>query len=98
MSLFWGYAQHSHRIPLDKRLYLPQSWGADTVRLKQCGGPKEITFQTQAQLGLEMIREAQQRGMPYASIGGEEKHTLGWIIMMKRRLSCPNHHLEALLT
>ena len=79
MSLFWGYAQHSHRIPLDKRLYLPQSWGADTVRLKQCGGPKEITFQTQAQLDLEMIREAQQRGMPYASIGGKKNILLDGI-------------------
>ena len=37
--------------------------------MEQCGVPKEVEFQTKAQLGLEMIREAQKREMPYAFIG-----------------------------
>ena len=37
--------------------------------MEQCGVPKEVEFQTKAQLGLEMIREAQKCEMPYAFIG-----------------------------
>ena len=37
--------------------------------MEQCGVPKEVEFCTKAQFGLEMIRGAQQRGMPYAFIG-----------------------------
>jgi len=69
MGVFLGYACHSHRILLDKRLYLPKSWTSDAERMKRCGVPKEVKFQTKAQLGLEMIRDARQRQMPYAWIG-----------------------------
>ncbi len=69
MGVFLGYACHSHRILIDKRLYLPESWTSDAQRMEQCGVPKEIKFCTKAQLGLEMIREAKQREMPYAFIG-----------------------------
>ena len=69
MGVFLGYANASHRILLDKRLYLPKSWTSDKQRLKRCGVPKDVKFQTKAQLGLSMIRDAQQRGMPYAWIG-----------------------------
>ena len=54
-----GHAQY-------KRLYLPESWTKDKARMEQCGVPKEVEFQTKAQLGLEMIREAQKREMPYS--------------------------------
>lgn len=69
MGVFLGYANDSHRILLDKRLYLPKSWTKDKARMKQCGVPNETEFCTKAQLGLEMIRSAQQRKMPYAFIG-----------------------------
>ena len=69
MGVFLGYANGSSRILVDKRLYLPESWTKDKARMEQCGVPKEVEFQTKAQLGLEMIREAQKREMPYAFIG-----------------------------
>jgi len=69
MGVFLGYTNGSSRILVDKRLYLPQSWTKDKARMKQCGVPEEVEFQTKAQLGLEMIREAQKREMPYAFIG-----------------------------
>jgi SRSO17 transposase len=44
---------------MDKRLYFPQDWIDDHERRKKCGVPEDIVFQTKAQLGLEMVREAQ---------------------------------------
>ena len=58
MGVFLGYANGSSRILVDKWLYLPESWTKDKARMEQCGVPKEVEFQTKAQLGLEMIREA----------------------------------------
>ena len=69
MAVLLGYANGSSRILVDKRLYLPASWTKDKARMKRCGVPKEVKFSTKAQLGLEMIRDAQQREMPYAFIG-----------------------------
>ncbi len=69
MGVFLGYTQGEHRILLDRRLYLPQEWSIDKVRRETCGVPEDVEFQTKAQLGLELIRVAQQRDIPYAFIG-----------------------------
>ena len=69
MGVFLGYTQASHRILLDRRLYLPQQWISDKVRREKCGVPKDTTFCTKAQFGLELIRVAQKRKLPYAFIG-----------------------------
>ena len=54
---------------MDKRLYLPQEWIDDHERRKKCGVPKDVTFRTKAQLGLEMIREAQKRDVFFGWVG-----------------------------
>jgi SRSO17 transposase len=36
---------------------------------KKCGVPADIVFKTKAQLGLEMLLEAQKRGVPFAWVG-----------------------------
>ena len=69
VGVFLGYTQASHRILLDRRLYLPQQWISDKARREKCGVPKDTTFQTKAQFGLELIRVAQKRKLPYAFIG-----------------------------
>jgi SRSO17 transposase len=69
MGVFLGYTQANHRILLDRRLYLPQQWISDKARRKKCGVPKDTTFCTKAQFGLELIRVAQKRKLPYAFIG-----------------------------
>ena len=78
MGVFLGYANSSSRILIDKRLYLPQSWTEDEARIEQCGVPETVEFQTKAQLGLEMIREAQKREMPYAFIGMDSHYDLSF--------------------
>lgn len=69
VGVFLGYTSNSYRILLDKRLYLPEEWTKDKERRKKCGVPENTVFQTKAQLGLELIREAQERGIPFGWIG-----------------------------
>ena len=69
MGVFLGYTQATHRILLDRRLYLPEPWISDKARRKKCGVPKDTTFCTKAELGLELIRTADERKLPYAFIG-----------------------------
>jgi SRSO17 transposase len=69
MGVFLGYTANSHRILLDKHLYLPAKWASDKKRREKCGVPENIGFQTKAQLGLELIRKAQERDIPFAWIG-----------------------------
>jgi len=69
MGVYLGYTANNYRMLLDKRLYLPQKWSSDKERREKCGVPETIEFQTKAQLGLELIRKAQERGIPFAWIG-----------------------------
>ena len=66
VGVYLAYANSHHTSLVDYRLYLPESWASDMVicgerpackeRRKKCRVPEEITFQTKAELGLEMIR------------------------------------------
>lgn len=69
MGVFLGYTQGTHRMLLDRRLYLPQKWNTDKVLRETCGIPEDVKFKTKAQLGLELIRAAQKREIPYDFIG-----------------------------
>jgi SRSO17 transposase len=69
MGVFLGYTANNYRMLLDKRLYLPQQWASDKERREKCGVPEGVEFQTKAQLGLELIHKAQERGIPFAWVG-----------------------------
>ncbi len=60
MGVFLGYANGNRRTLIDERLYLPEDWANDPIRRKKCGVPDDIVFKTKAQLGLEMLLEAQR--------------------------------------
>jgi len=62
VGVFPGYALWNRRTVIDKRLYLPEDWANDPVRRERCGVPAEITFKTKAELGLEMLLAAKERG------------------------------------
>ena len=69
MGVFLGYANGNRRTLIDERLYLPEDWANDPIRRKKCGVPDDIVFKTKAQLGLEMLLEAQEREVPFAWVG-----------------------------
>lgn len=62
-GVFLGYASRQGYTLLDRRLYVPQEWGAEVAyaeRRRRCGVPKEGTFTTKPRLGWEMIQAVQQ--------------------------------------
>jgi SRSO17 transposase len=69
VGVFLGYTNGNHRILIDKRLFLPEDWAKDKKRRQACGVPEEVKFQTKAELGVEMLKQAKKHQVPYAWIG-----------------------------
>ncbi|MBE0525166.1 MAG: IS701 family transposase, partial [Methanosarcinales archaeon] len=69
VGVYLGYANGNHRTLIDEQLYLPEDWVNDPVRRQQCGVPDDVTFKTKAELGLEMMLNAKEGGMPFAWVG-----------------------------
>lgn len=57
--------------PIGGRLYLPQSWTEDRERCAQARVPEEIGFRSKPELGLELIRQACEDGVPHAPVLGD---------------------------
>jgi SRSO17 transposase len=57
---------------IDERLYLPESWSSDAPRCQAAGIPEdEQVFKTKPQLALEMIDDAQEKGIYFDWVGGD---------------------------
>src|SRR3972149_1915357 len=69
MGVFLGYACGNRRTLIDERLYLPEDWASDPIRRRKCRVPENVIFKSKAHLGLEMIFDAQKRGVPFGWIG-----------------------------
>lgn len=69
MGVFLAYAKGPQATLIDKRLYLPKAWTEDAKRCEEAGVPPEAQKEhTKAQLGLEMIRKAKARGIPFGYV------------------------------
>lgn len=66
-----GYYQRGIWAMVDAGLYLPKEWfDQEHEKLRQrCHIPGETTFATKAQLGINMIRQAKARRMPFEIVG-----------------------------
>lgn len=63
VGVFLGYASERGHALVDKALYLPKEWTGDPGRCKAAGVPEEeITYQSKAELGLNLLRQARQAG------------------------------------
>ena len=60
LSLANGWAS----LPVDYRLYLPQSWADDADRRNKAKVPAAVRFQTKPQIALDQIRAACAAGLP----------------------------------
>jgi SRSO17 transposase len=69
VGVFLGYTHGASRTLIDRRLYLPEAWATDLDRRTNAGVPEEVTFQTKAQLGLDMLKAALRRGVPFGWVG-----------------------------
>ena len=68
VGVYLAYANSEQTSLIDYRLYLPESWVNETQRRKKCGVPDEVSFHTKAELGLEMIRAAKKKDLPFSFV------------------------------
>lgn len=71
IGVFLTYASKKGHAPIDRRLYMPESWIGDEKRLKEAGVPEGLKFQTKPQMALEMIKEATAAGVSYNWVTGD---------------------------
>ena len=71
IGVFLSYASSKGHSPIDRRLYIPESWIHDSRRLREAGVPEGTEFRTKPQLGLQMVKEATAAGVPYKWLTGD---------------------------
>ncbi len=62
------YADTATTWPINARLYLPEEWTEDKVRLKQAKVPQDVEFQTKPQIALNLLDEAIGWNIPHAAV------------------------------
>jgi SRSO17 transposase len=72
IGVFLAYATRHGRTFLDRELYLPQAWAKDEKRRGSVRIPKEVQFATKLVLARRMIERAQDAGVPFRWVTGDE--------------------------
>jgi SRSO17 transposase len=62
LGVFLAYVSARGHALVDKRLYLPPAWTEDPARCRAAGVPEEVGYQSLAELGLAMLRQARAAG------------------------------------
>jgi SRSO17 transposase len=62
------YADARASWPVAVRLYLPQEWTEDSERLKRARVPDDVTFETKAQIALDLLDQARAWGVPHRGV------------------------------
>ena len=60
-----NYRSAAGHTLIDRRLFLPEEWAVDRPRREEAGVPATVGFRTKPELGLEMVRQAVERGLPF---------------------------------
>jgi SRSO17 transposase len=73
VGVFACLGRADRALLVDFRLFLPEAWLEDERRCTKAKvPPEERRHRTKAQLALEMVRAARERGLSYRWIGGDE--------------------------
>lgn len=62
VGVFLAYVAEQEHALVDKRLYLPREWTNDHDRCQAAGVPDTVDYQSKAELGLAMVRQARAAG------------------------------------
>ena len=90
IGVFLSYAGKRGNALLDRRLYMPEEWMKDAQRCLEAGVPEGLEFQTKPRMGLEMLREAYEAGVPFTwvtgdSIYGDFRDIRFWVESVNKR-------------
>lgn len=72
IGVFAGLVLPDQHLLIDKRLYLPREWCADSKRREEAGVPEDIEFQTKGELAQSMLTSIQKCGLTPKWITGDE--------------------------
>lgn len=72
VGVFLAYASPKGRAFLDRELYLPDDWAADSTRRREAGVPEAVTFRTKPQLAWLMLERALDADVPASWVTGDE--------------------------
>jgi len=72
VGTFLTYASSHGHVFLDRRLYLPKTWCADSERRTRAHVPPEIAFQTKPDQAVAMLEHAWSKGVPMRWVAGDE--------------------------
>ena len=73
IGVFLAYVSARGHALVDRRLYLPRSWTDDPERCRRAGVPTDVSYQSKAELGLAMLRQARAAGhLPGRWVTGDE--------------------------
>lgn len=72
IGVFLAYAGAQGRTFLDRELYLPKEWAADTARRREAAVPEGVAFRTKPQLARVMLERALAAGIPARWVTGDE--------------------------
>ncbi len=62
LGVFLAYVTERGHALIDKRLYLPREWTDAPARCQAAGVPAAVAYQSKAELGLAMLRQARTNG------------------------------------
>lgn len=102
LGVFLAYASSRGRALVDRELYLPQQWCADTERRAEAGIDPAVRFATKPALALAMIERALDAGMPAGWVTADEaygqdskfrlglqKRKIGYVLAVPRSQKIP---------
>jgi SRSO17 transposase len=72
IGVFLAYASSKGHALIDRALYLPEAWCADTPRRAEAAIPEDVVFATKPTLARQMIARALDAGVPCAWVLGDE--------------------------
>jgi SRSO17 transposase len=71
VAVFANYSSAKGHTFMDRRLFLPEEWAGDRDRREEAGVPAGVIFRTKPALGLEMLANALDEGIPLRWVGGD---------------------------
>lgn len=71
IGVILAYAGEAGYVLLDRELYLPKEWAADTARREEADVPATVSFSTKPELGRQMLERAFAAAVPCAWVTGD---------------------------